>query len=50
MYDLLQSTKRVARGKSCEFGWVRDERICVRQSNGTLVIYINSETDLAKLI
>ncbi|XP_071644570.1 uncharacterized protein [Temnothorax longispinosus] len=49
-YDLLQSTKRIAKERSYKFVWTRRGCICVRHSEGKPIISIGSESDLTKLV
>ncbi|XP_071637526.1 uncharacterized protein [Temnothorax longispinosus] len=49
-YDLLNSTRRVAKEKSYKYVWIKRGRICVRLSDGKPTINIDSESGLAKLL
>ncbi|XP_077272328.1 uncharacterized protein LOC143902941 [Temnothorax americanus] len=48
-YDLLQRVKKIAKERSYKYVWTRGSRICVRLSDGALVIFIDSDSDLAKI-
>ncbi|XP_077277687.1 uncharacterized protein LOC143905905 [Temnothorax americanus] len=49
-YDMLQRAKSIAKEKSYKYVWIRNGRICVRHANGEPVIYVDSDTDLAKIV
>ncbi|XP_024879527.1 uncharacterized protein LOC112459578 [Temnothorax curvispinosus] len=49
-YDLLQHAKRVAKEKSYKYVWIKQGRICVRSSDSTPIIYIDSMENLTDLV